>query len=107
MENKNKPGILREIFSSTGDGRTSISKIAMIVGLIVGSYVVIIQTYNNGISYDIFAIYMLCTLGANSVNKGIAMVQAIKESKYQHQYSTYSPPVEDQPLDQDRTKYDD
>lgn len=83
-----KTSILHDIFASTGDGRASISKIAMIVGLIVGSYVVINQAYQNGISYDIFAIYMMCTLGANSVNKAISVIQNIKESKYSHAYGS-------------------
>nr|DAY41616.1 MAG TPA: Protein of unknown function (DUF2644) [Caudoviricetes sp.] len=85
-KNNQNRSLFVELFTSTGDGKTSVSKLAMIVGLIVGSYVVIQQTYNNGISYDIFAIYMMSTLGANSVNKAIAVMQNIKESKYSNQY---------------------
>lgn len=96
-------GILREIFSSTGDGRTSISKIAMVIGLLVGSYVVIMQTYTTGISYDVFTVYMMSTLGANSVNKAISMVQNIKESKYQHQYSRYD--YHDHSVESDESHY--
>ena len=81
-----KQSLFAELFTSTGDGRTSVSKLAMIIGLVVGSYVIIQQTYNNGISYDIFAIYMMSTLGANSVNKAIAVMQNIKETKYHSQY---------------------
>lgn len=84
--NKKQQSLFAELFTSTGDGRTSVSKLAMIIGLIVGSYVVVQQTYNNGISYDIFAIYMMSTLGANSVNKAIAVMQNIKETKYRSQY---------------------
>lgn len=86
--NKKQQSLFAELFTSTGDGRTSVSKLAMIVGLIVGSYVVAQQTYNNGISYDIFAIYMMSTLGANSVNKAIAVMQNIKETKYRSQYES-------------------
>lgn len=91
MQQKNKKqSLFADLFTSTGDGRTSVSKLAMIIGLVVGSYVVIQQTYNNGISYDIFAIYMMSTLGANSVNKAIAVMQNIKETKYHSQYGDNS-----------------
>ena len=86
QDNQKQRSLFADLFTSAGDGRTSVSKLAMIIGLIVGSYVVIQQTYNNGISYDIFAIYMMSTLGANSVNKAIAVMQNIKESKYSNQY---------------------
>ncbi|MGP1493898.1 MAG: hypothetical protein ACTTIS_00910 [Streptobacillus sp.] len=86
QDNQKQRSLFADLFTSAGDGRTSVSKLAMIIGLIVGSYVVIQQTYNNGISYDIFAIYMMSTLGANSVNKAIAVMQNIKESKYSSQY---------------------
>lgn len=86
QDNQKQRSLFADLFTSAGDGRTSVSKLAMIIGLIVGSYVVIQQTYNNGISYDIFSIYMMSTLGANSVNKAIAVMQNIKESKYSNQY---------------------
>lgn len=66
------------LLQSTGTGDVSLSKFGMFMGIIIGSAVVVIDAWKGSLNADIFAIFMFATLGANSVNKGISVVQSIK-----------------------------
>lgn len=76
--------MLNGLLNGKGTNKASISKLTMIVGLIVSSAVIMFQTYKSGLSYDLFTIYIMATLGANSVNKAISIygqVEQIKKGK--------------------------
>lgn len=73
--------MLNGLLNGKGTNKASISKLTMIVGLIVSSAVIMFQTYKSGLSYDLFTIYIMATLGANSVNKAISIYGQVEQTK--------------------------
>lgn len=70
---------LAAVVRSSGDkANVSLSKVGMLAGVLVACFVVIYQTVHNTLTIDTFDTFLYCTLGANTINKGISIVQAIK-----------------------------
>lgn len=64
--------------SSGENSNISLSKVGMAVGGAVASWVVIHQTLAGTLTLDTFDTYLYCMLGANTINKGISVLKAIK-----------------------------
>lgn len=75
MNEKEKSSALKDLFLSSGDGKASMSKVIMFVGLIISSGLLLYQAIskNGDINTELFIIYICATLGTNSVNKGISV----------------------------------
>lgn len=75
MNEKEKSSALKELFLSSGDGKASMSKVIMFVGLVISSGLLLYQAIskNGDINTELFIIYICATLGTNSVNKGISV----------------------------------
>lgn len=78
------------IFNSGRSSKKSLSRLAMFVSIIVGSYVVVLQAHNGTLNYDIYLVYMLAMTGANSINKGISAFKDVKQYESERRYSNYS-----------------
>lgn len=75
MNEKEKSSALKDLFLSSGDGKASMSKVIMFVGLVISSGLLLYQAIskNGDINTELFIIYICATLGTNSVNKGISV----------------------------------
>lgn len=75
MNEKEKSSALKDLFLSAGDGKASMSKVIMFVGLVISSGLLLYQAIskNGDINTELFIIYICATLGTNSVNKGISV----------------------------------
>lgn len=75
MNEKEKSSAIKDLFLSAGDGKASMSKVIMFVGLIISSGLLLYQAIskNGDINTELFIIYICATLGTNSVNKGISV----------------------------------
>lgn len=75
MNEKEKSSALKDLFLSAGDGKASMSKLIMFVGLVISSGLLLYQAISKGgdINTELFIIYICATLGTNSVNKGISV----------------------------------
>lgn len=75
MKEQEKPSALKDLFLSSGDGKASMSKVIMFVGLVISSGLLLYQAIskNGDINTELFFIYICATLGTNSVNKGISI----------------------------------
>lgn len=69
---------LRDIVASRGTDRNSLSKVTMLIGVVVTSVVVLKMAFMGQMTEGIFGLYIGTLVGANSVNKAIAVVQNIK-----------------------------
>lgn len=75
MNEKEKSSALKDLFLSSGDGKASMSKVIMFVGLVISSGLLLYQAISKSgdINTELFIIYICATLGTNSVNKGISV----------------------------------
>lgn len=75
MNEKEKSSAIKDLFLSAGDGKASMSKVIMFVGLVISSGLLLYQAIskNGDINTELFIIYICATLGTNSVNKGISV----------------------------------
>ena len=75
MNEKEKSSAIKDLFLSAGDGKASMSKVMMFVGLVISSGLLLYQAIskNGDINTELFIIYICATLGTNSVNKGISV----------------------------------
>ena len=60
----------------SADGRESISKLAMIIGVLTSTGIVIWYAYKGTLTEDLFFWYTAMTFGTNSVNKAISVFGA-------------------------------
>lgn len=60
----------------------SLSKVAMLVGMLVTSAVVINMSVAGTLSVDIFLIYSVSMLGTNSLNKYLSIYKDIRTGNY-------------------------
>lgn len=68
-------------FIEDSDGRGSASRLNMIIGVIVGSFVVVWLACIDNLGGEIFGAYMLATGGVYSVGKWRESVQNIEQIK--------------------------
>lgn len=73
-----KQKFLYGLLLGRADDRVSLSKFVMFIGLFVSSGVLIYDVIHNGLNLELFLIYIGATLGTNSVNKGLSIVEQIK-----------------------------
>lgn len=72
----NQPSRLCE-FIEDADGRGSAARLNMIIGVMVGSVVVLAQCFANTLTGDIFGIYMLATGGVYGFGKWRESVERV------------------------------
>lgn len=95
-------------FLVSSTGKTSITRVAMLVGIITSTYIVIRMEMRGTLTFDFFTMYVLTMFGTNSLAKGINTFKDIKSIEYDKELSRreslmqdrYSQDYDEQPLPQ-------
>lgn len=95
-------------FLVSSTGKTSITRVAMLVGIITSTYIVIRMEMRGTLTFDFFTMYVLTMFGTNSLAKGINTFKDIKSIEYVKELSRreslmqdrYSQDYDEQPIPQ-------